>query len=585
MISKRFMSAVRLPLFNITKRWFKVGKSPRRDEIIQVAIEGLDKNGNGVTTIEWDTMQKQIEPTKLVVRGALPGETVRVRVISVSSKGGSAVHTVKLNVFGRREHIIRPRLDHEPWRSTIEPELLPPGHEESPDYQPFDCPHFSRRHDEEACRGCSVPHLNYTRQMIEKTKLLRQSLRGAVEDDIMSALTIEPRSSIKRFSDKIEVFAFANRPMETPVWGQLSYENPLPGERRNKHFIPTPNCRLMTKSAQAVLNRLSDLVAIAHSESPGLFSVYDEVIDRGYLRSAVIQSTKNRDGNHQVLLSLVTATEPSRNFKEKLKTLVVDRLMQEFPLLKGVVLIEARPSRHRDFEFFNDPSKVQLLAGQSCIPNYIEAIDREILVGPSSTIFDTEVSGKLISAIGEAIGKETIPVLELFTGDGSVTPILKELSNNVKSLNERELQFMLQQDVPPEQLNASPLLPSSEIPLDKAPIVRQMSEIPNIGEKNDVIAVISFPQNDNAKPEVKGVTPKEFRHWLGNTVKPKRIVMMTDKFDGLRKDIGHMRLLGYELKTIRAFDIQPGRMDKIATLVVMDRKPKYEPLSQEQLIE
>jgi hypothetical protein len=44
-------------------------------------------------------------------------------------------------------------------------------------------------------------------------------------------------------------------------------------------------------------------------------------------------------------------------------------------------------------------------------------------------------------------------------------------------------------------------------------------------------------------------------------------------------------LLGYELKTIRAIDAQPGRMDKVATLVVMDRKPKYEPLSEEQFID
>ena len=99
-------------------------------------------------------------------------------------------------------------------------------------------------------------------------------------------------------------------------------------------------------------------------------------------------------------------------------------------------------------------------------------------------------------------------------------------------------------------------------------------------------AVLSFPKNEKSdKPEIKGVTSKVFRHWLGNVLRPKRIVVVTEEFDGLRKDIGHMKLLGYEMRRIKAFDTMPGRMDKILTVVMMERKPKYKPLEPDQIIE
>jgi len=99
-------------------------------------------------------------------------------------------------------------------------------------------------------------------------------------------------------------------------------------------------------------------------------------------------------------------------------------------------------------------------------------------------------------------------------------------------------------------------------------------------------AVLSFPKNEKSnKPGVKGVTSKPFRHWLGNVLRPSRIVMVTEDYDGLRKDIGHMKLVGYELRRIKAFDTTPGRMDKIVTVVMMERKPKYKPLVEGQIIE
>jgi hypothetical protein len=372
--------------------------------------------------------------------------------------------------------------------------------------------------------------------------------------------------------------------METPVWGQLSFQEPLPGERRNKHFVATPECRLMSRTAKAVLNRLSELVAMAHETNPGLFAVHDEIINRGYLRSAILQTASDKEGKTQVLLSLVAATEPSPKFREAVKTQVADRLMTEFPLLKGVVLQEASVSSDRDSEFFSNPSKRQVLAGQGHIFQYIESQDREMAIGPNSVAFDPEVQSKLIDTLVTAIGGKDEPVLEFFSGDNSVTGLLKEVSSNVASFSEQQIDMILQDGRMPEDVQQV-LLPPGEQPVDSPPIVVNRDQLtPKLQESGEAVAVISYPA-DIGKAEIKGVTSKEFRHWIGNVVKPKKIVIMTDRSDGLRKDIGHMKLLGYELLTIRAVDAQPGRMDKIATMVVMQRKPRYQDLMQEQLIE
>ena len=584
------------PFVRIPLRGFKVGKSPRKDEVFQVPIESLDKLGNGIVTIEWDTMQKQIEPTKIVVRGALPGETVRVRVVSVYSRGGSALHTVRFNVFGRQEHLVRPRLDSEPWRSTLDPDLLPAGHTESKDFRQFSCPHFDRRNDVESCRGCAVPHLHYSRQIIEKSRLLRASLSGAVDDEVLANLHVEPRSQITRFSSRFEIFAFSKRPLETPEWGQLAFKDPLPGERRNKYYIPTPECKVMSKSAQAVVNRMAELVAVAHSEHPNLFSVHSEVIRRGFLRSAVVQTATDRDGRQQVLLNIITATEPTPQFVRELTDTVADRLMNEFPLLEGVVLTHGNVSTDRDGEMFADSSKTRVLVGEGSITEYIPSVARDVRISPSTALWDREVNSKLFGELSDILATENDSILELFSGDGSITEVLREVSSNVCSLTGEGVMRLV--DGGEELVQRHPV--DDHLPLltgsadSSALSIRSGVGIPSHvddGAHSGVLprsvstAVLSFPTNDNAKPEVKGVTPKAFRHWLGNVVRPRRIVIVTDKFDGLRKDIGHMKLLGYELKSIKAFDGRPGQLDKIVTVVVLQLPPRYDQLTAGQLIE
>jgi len=563
-----------------------------------VPIESLDKRGRGSVVIEWDTMQKQIEPTVLTVRGALPGETVRFRVVSVFAKGGSAIHTVRVNLFGRREHLIRPQQDNQPWRSTIEPELLPPGHEESSNYCAFSCPHFDRRHDEQSCSKCTVPHLQYTRQLIDKTKLIRESLSGAVDNDFLANLEISPRSQLTHFSSKHEIFAFSKRPLQVPVWGQLSHQDPLPGEPRTKYFIATPECKLMPKSSRAILGRLEQLVSAAHETNPDEFSVYDEVVNRGYLRSVVFQTARNRDNEQKVLLTIVTGREVTGKFRSVWQKEVVERLMTEYSnILEGVVLVQARIDTKRDDEFF---ANQQIMAGNNFVHQYVESMDQEVKITPGSPEWGGEIIAKVAQELNACIGtRKDEKILELFSGDNSMTPVLRQLSSNVTSIGGIDEDGLLRLTDGLVECGEKGLIANGV--KDDSLVIRSESSAVSILGAEEVAppekvrkmpaafqgtAVLSFPKNEKSnKQEVKGVTSKPFRHWLGNVLRPSRIVIVTEAFDGLRKDIGHMKLLGYEVRRINAFDIMPGRMDKVVTVVIMERKPQYKPLDQDQIIE
>jgi tRNA/tmRNA/rRNA uracil-C5-methylase (TrmA/RlmC/RlmD family) len=572
------------------------------NEIFQVPIESIDKAGYGVVTIQWETMQKQLAPTVLKVRGALPGETVRFRVASIYSTG-SAVHTVRVALFGRREHLIRPQTDDKPWRSSVEPSLLPADHQESKYLvEPsLVCPHFDRRHDEHSCAGCTVPHMQYTRQLIEKTKVLKSALAGAVDVGILAELVIVPKSQLSHFSSKHEIHAFSQLPLEAPQWGQPSFKLPFPGERRRKYYVPTPECKLIPNSANPILNRMADLIHVSHAESPEFFSAFDERLNKGYFRSAIIQSGTSNDGIRKHLLSVVVAREPSANFVTALKSEVTSRLMKKFPdSLIGIQLIRASMDSTRDSEFIaHDSRSVTLLEGETdYIDQFIPTANKQLplQIGTPSYL-DGEVANHLASELVASLGSydatsDPDGVIQLFGGSGELSPVLAELTHQFKSMPADDIIGLVEGS----EGTSVPLLETGSMPTHGLVTVGtagvQATEdqpstpqhVRQLGPRFKGTAVVAFPQS-KGKDDLKGATPKVFRHWLGSKLRPKRIVYITEKFEGLRKDIGHMKLLGYEVKRVKAFDAQPGVMDKIVAFVVLERKPKYKPLEPDQLIE
>src|SRR5207249_8659070 len=102
---------------------------PRRGESLELTIDDLAFGGEGVG---------RVEGYVLFVRGAVPGDRVRVKVVEARSRFGRAV---------------------------IESFVSP-----SPDRIDAPCPYFGR------CGGCRLPHLSYPAQLAFKEKQVRDCL-------------------------------------------------------------------------------------------------------------------------------------------------------------------------------------------------------------------------------------------------------------------------------------------------------------------------------------------------------------------------------------------------------------------------
>src|SRR5213594_3225140 len=102
---------------------------PRRGESLELAIDDLAFGGEGVG---------RVEGYVLFVRGAVPGDRVRVKVVEARSRFG---------------------------RAAIESLESP-----SPDRVEAPCPYFGR------CGGCRLQHLSYPAQLAFKEKQVRDCL-------------------------------------------------------------------------------------------------------------------------------------------------------------------------------------------------------------------------------------------------------------------------------------------------------------------------------------------------------------------------------------------------------------------------
>ena len=498
----------------------------------------MDKDGYGVVTIEWDTIQKKILPTKLRVRGALVGETVQFRVVSVYAdrSKGSSDHIVSAVIFGRKEYLIRPRLDGQPWRSTVnDPSLLPIGHSESPYLVEATCPHFDRRDDAASCSGCNVPHMHYSRQLIEKSRLLNASLSGAIVDP---QIRVEPKKTLG-FTNRFEFFPFSIRPLGEPVWGQSSFQPTLPGERANAHMVETLGCTKVSKSVRAILTRMSALVSVEQN-----LLVYEPRINQGVLKSVVFNSVKTKAGKEEVLLTFYTQNGQKDEFLKK----IAERLVEEFStVLMGVCAGKS------------------LLVGTSHVSQYIESIDCELLVNAESASVETHIAEIFLPEIITHTNK-----IFVFGEIGQIAPQVA----GIETHNGQQVWL--------EAMQNGPILKAEITGVQTTNAVVHQNDM-KVDKTHQTTAVIAYPPNPTRKADIKGVTSKEFRHWLGGVFRPDRIVIITNEWDGLRKDIGHLKLMGYETTKVEAVDSEPGNMKGISVLTIMEKKKSYEPLKPEQI--
>ncbi len=239
---------------------------PRRGDTLELAIEDLAFGGEGVG---------RADGYVVFVRGGLPGDRLRVRVVEARGRFGRAV---------------------------IDEVLVA-----SPDRVDPPCPYFGR------CGGCRLQHLAYSAQLAFKEKQVRDCLERLGGLGSFELRPILPAPEPYGYRNKME-FTIANEPPSIGLHAAERYDVVLDIER----------CLLQSEPMNALLDEFRRQVR------ERALAVYDPVTERGLLRFVMM-----REGRHtgEAMVNIVGAAPDVERVAP-----VADALRARVPATASVVL-------------------------------------------------------------------------------------------------------------------------------------------------------------------------------------------------------------------------------------------------------
>jgi 23S rRNA (uracil1939-C5)-methyltransferase len=239
---------------------------PRRGDTLELAIEDLAFGGEGVG---------RADGYVIFVRGGLPGDRLRVRLVEARGRFG---------------------------RATIDEVLVA-----SPDRVEPPCPYFGR------CGGCRLQHLAYSAQLAFKEKQVRDCLQrlGGLGD--FELRPILPAPEPYGYRNKME-FTVANAPPAIGLHAAERYDVVLDIER----------CLLQSESMNALLDEFRRQV---HERA---LSVYDPETERGLLRFVMMREGRRTS---EAMVNVVGAAPDVETLAP-----VADALRARVPATVSVVL-------------------------------------------------------------------------------------------------------------------------------------------------------------------------------------------------------------------------------------------------------
>jgi len=241
---------------------------PRRGDVLDLAIDDLAFGGEGVG---------RADGYVLFVRGGLPGDQIKARVVEARSRFGRAVI----------ESIEKP----------------------SPDRVDAPCVYFGR------CGGCRLQHLAYGAQLSFKEKQVRDCLEriGGLGEFELRPILAAP-----------DPYGYRNKMEFTIVQGAAAPEIGLHQADRYDVVLDIERCHLQSETMNILLRELR-----AQSRARGL-SVYDQDSGVGLLRFATMREGR-RTG--EAMLNIVAAAPDVETL-----TPVAEQLRARVPALASVVL-------------------------------------------------------------------------------------------------------------------------------------------------------------------------------------------------------------------------------------------------------
>lgn len=249
----------------------------KQNEIIILDITGINSEGEGIARYGGDGFV-------VFVRGALPGERVKCRVLKAAKKYATAE---TLDILNAAEVRVAPR-----------------------------CRHYYR------CGGCQLQHASYGAQTAIKAKILADALRRIAKIELTGKFFCEPSPSEWGYRNKTALPVQRGTKRDTPfVCGYY---------RQGSHeIVPYGECPVLNESLGKTVPKIAE--ALSASGLKG----YDEKKRSGDVRYIAARSGGN--GDDEVLSCVVVSRDLAKRELGSLKN-IHQKLGVDLPELVGSVL-------------------------------------------------------------------------------------------------------------------------------------------------------------------------------------------------------------------------------------------------------
>ena len=331
---------------------------PRRGEVLDLTVDDLAFGGEGVG---------RVEGYVVFVRGALPGDRLRVRIVEARSRFG---------------------------RGVIESIEAP-----SPDRVSAPCAYFGR------CGGCRLQHLAYPAQLAFKEKQVRDCLEriGGLGDFELRPILAAP-----------DPYGYRNK-MEFTVVRPAAGEGPAIGLHQADRYdvvLDIERCLLQSDTMNVLLDELR-LQARARQ-----LSVYDQDSGEGLLRFATVREGR-RTG--EAMVNIVAAAPDVVSLGP-----VAEGLHVRVPSVASVVL-----NVNDKKASVAVGSEEHLLLGRDHIRESLGGLTFQVSANSffQTNTVQAERLFAVVEAACELTGRET--VIDLYSGTGAISLLLARRSRHV----------------------------------------------------------------------------------------------------------------------------------------------------------
>lgn len=385
----------------------------RKGDTIELTISKVAYGGGAVGLVQGgpDVNEDDVGMPVYAPKGAVPGDVVRCMLTKVRRRKPDypaptvrqTLSLVQLSAGSRsyaEAHFIM--------RLSVSPNAV-----QAP------CKHFGnfRLGGGGGCGGCTQQNMAYESQLAEKQAQMVQLFGELCEQDKVAIQDVVPCDRKFNYRNKME-FTFGRRWYESPKQAYdrqnadddiVDYALGLHAPQRFDKIVSVEECHIQ----EPVGNDILAFIRERAQSQPLLLTPYDPTTNEGYMRNVALRSSRNTNGDLEVMVNIITSP---CDVPERLVPLA-NELMERFPQVVCVL----QNMRGKASKVLVDMTKERLLAGaRSYIEQQLCGLSFQISANSffQTNSYQAEVLYEEVRKAADLNPDDS--VLDLFCGTGTI---------------------------------------------------------------------------------------------------------------------------------------------------------------------